>query len=257
MRVIVTRPRREAQDWVQALQQAGHEALALPLIAIAPAPDAAALQRAWRQLDRYLGLMFVSANAVDGFFATRPADAPLPRQAWATGPGTVNALLRAGVPATQITAPPADAAQFDSEALWQQMAGRITPGARVLIVRGADAAEGGNTQGAGRDWFARQVVAAGGMVDFVASYQRQRPQLDATQQQLAQAAAADGSVWLFSSSEALANLRTISQRQDWSQARAIATHPRIAQAAHQTGFGAVIESRPTLADIRASLESLR
>ncbi len=257
MRVIVTRPQREAQDWVQALRQAGHEALALPLIAIAPAPDAAALLQAWHRLDVYLGLMFVSANAVDGFFASRPAGAPWPAQAWATGPGTVNALRRAGVPASQITAPPADAAQFDSEALWQQVAGRITPGVHVLIVRGADAAEGGSTQGAGRDWFARQVVAAGGTVDFVASYQRQRPSLDASQKQLAQTAAGDGSVWLFSSSEAVANLQASLPQQNWGAARAVATHTRIAQAARAAGFAVVHESRPALADVRASIESMQ
>ena len=257
MRIIVTRPQREAQDWVQALRQAGHEALALPLISIAPAPDAAALQQTWRRIGGYLGLMFVSANAVDGFFAARPADAPLPAQAWATGPGTVNALLRAGVPASQITAPPADAAQFDSEALWQQVAGRIIPGVRVLIVRGADAAEGGNTQGAGRDWFARQVAAAGGAVDFVASYQRQRPQLDAIQRQLAQAAAGDGAVWLFSSSEAVQNLQASLPQQDWGAARAVATHARIAQAARAAGFAVVHESRPALADVQASIESMQ
>jgi len=255
MRVIVTRPRREAQDWVQVLRQAGHEALALPLIAIAPAPDAAALQQAWRQLAGYLGLMFVSANAVDGFFMARPPDAPLPAQAWATGPGTVSALLRAGVPIAQITAPPAGAAQFDSEALWQLVAGRIGPGARVLIVRGADAAES-SPQGAGRDWFARQVAAAGGAVDFVASYQRQRPLLDATQRQLAQAAAIDGSVWLFSSSEAVLNLQASLPQQDWRAARAVATHARIAQAVRAAGFGVVHESRPALADVRASIESM-
>lgn len=255
MRVIVTRPQREAQDWVQALQQAGHEALALPLITIAVAPDVAMVQRAWRQLDRYLGLMFVSANAVDGFFAARPADAPLPAQAWATGPGTVSALLRAGVPASHITAPPADAPQFDSEALWGQVARRIVSGARVLVVRGADAAEA-STQGAGRDWFARQVLDAGGSVDFVASYQRCRPRFDAAQQELARDAAGDGSVWLFSSSEAVHNLQASLPQQDWRAARAVATHARIAQAARAAGFAVVRESRPALVDVRASIESM-
>lgn len=257
MRVIVTRPQREAQDWVQALRQAGHEALALPLITIAPAPDVVALQQAWRRHEAYLGLMFVSANAVDGFFASRPAGAPWPAQAWATGPGTVGALLRAGVPASQITAPPADAAQFDSEALWHLVAGRIHPGVRVLIVRGADAAAGSSAQGAGRDWFARQVAAAGGTVDFVASYQRQRPSLDTVQKQLAQAAAGDGSVWLFSSSEAVLNLQASLPQQDWGAARAVATHARIAQSARAAGFAVVHESRPALADVRASIESMQ
>jgi len=262
MRVIVTRPQREAQDWVQALQQAGHAAQALPLIAIGPAPDAAAVQQAWQRLAQYQGAMFVSANAVAGFFAARPAgagsfaDTAVPTRAWATGPGTTQALRRAGVPASHIDAPAADAAQFDSEALWQLIGARIRPGARVLIVRGGDAA-GGNTEGVGRDWFARQVMQAGGSVDFVASYQRQAPQLDTAQLELARQAAGDGTVWLFSSSEAVHNLRACLPQQSWARARAVATHGRIAQAARAAGFAVVRESRPALADIRASIESMQ
>lgn len=256
MRVVVTRPQREAQDWVQALQRAGLEAWALPLISIAPAPDAAAVQRAWQQIALYQGLMFVSANAVEGFYAARPPGAHGPAQAWATGPGTVRALLQAGQPAAQIVAPSSDAPQFDSEALWALLAGHIRPGARVLVVRGADAA-GRSSAGAGRDWFTQQVQEAGGTVDLLATYQRLGPVLSTEQRQRAQAAAADGSVWLFSSSEAVLNLRTSLPGQSWERARAVATHARIAQAVRAAGFAEVRESRPALADVQASIESLQ
>jgi uroporphyrinogen-III synthase len=263
MRIIVTRPEREAQDWVRALRQAGHEALALPLIAIGPAPDAAAVQQAWRRLAQYQGVMFVSANAVTGFFAARPTDAAafgdavVPARAWATGPGTLKALLVAGVPAACVDAPPPDAPQFDSEALWRCVGATVRAGSRVLVVRGGDAAENGPTSGAGRDWFARQVMQAGGAVDFVVSYQRQRPRLDATELQRARQAAGDGSVWLFSSSEAVHNLQASLPGQEWGAARAVATHARIAQAARQAGFAVVRESRPALVDIQASIESMQ
>jgi uroporphyrinogen-III synthase len=62
-------------------------------------------------------------------------------------------------------------------------------------------------------------------------------------------------VWLFSSSEAVANLRALLPDQSWQQARAVATHPRIAQAARDAGFAVVCESRPALADVVASIES--
>ncbi|MDQ3273162.1 MAG: uroporphyrinogen-III synthase, partial [Pseudomonadota bacterium] len=61
------------------------------------------------------------------------------------------------------------------------------------------------------------------------------------------------SVWLFSSSEAVGHLPP----GDWSQGRALATHPRIAEAARAAGWGVVVESRPTLADIVASIESMQ
>ena len=69
MRVIVTRPEGDAQRWVRDLVALGHEAVALPLIQIAPSPDAQAVIRAWQALDRYVAVMFVSGNAVQYFFA--------------------------------------------------------------------------------------------------------------------------------------------------------------------------------------------
>jgi uroporphyrinogen-III synthase len=268
VRVIVTRPERDARRWVQALQQHGLQAEALPLISISALPGAPGLQQAWREIDSYAALMFVSANAVDCFFASKPttdqqgraqtamnsvatgapAGAAMPR-CMAPGPGTVAALRAAGVPAARIDAPAADASQFDSEALWALVRHQPWQGRRVLIVRGQSA----GAPGSGRDWLARQLVAAGAQVDFVAVYERRAPLFTAAQRQLIEAAAHDGSVWLFSSSEALAQLPP----QDWSQARAVATHPRIAQAVRAAGWAVVAESRPALADIVASIESMQ
>lgn len=75
VRVIVTRPERDAAGWVQTLQAHGLQAEALPLIEIAALPETAALQQAWREIDAYSALMFVSGNAVDGFFASNQAAA--------------------------------------------------------------------------------------------------------------------------------------------------------------------------------------
>lgn len=263
-RVIVTRPLREAQGWVRELSAAGLSAVALPLIDIRPVDDPAPLHRAWQHLADYLGVMFVSANAVDAFFASKPPltlsfcanEAAIKTRAWATGPGTAAALQRAGVAPGCLDAPPADAPQFDSEALWQRVGATVQPGQRVLIVRGSDGQNDSATEGVGRDWFAKRVGEAGAVVDFVVSYQRVRPLLDAAQLQLAREAAADGSVWLFSSSEAVAHLLASLPGQDWQAARAVATHPRIATAAKQGGFGMVVESRPALADIKGSIESM-
>jgi hypothetical protein len=48
--VIVTRPAREAVQWVDDLRAAGLDAVALPLIVIEPVADAALLRDAWRRL---------------------------------------------------------------------------------------------------------------------------------------------------------------------------------------------------------------
>ena len=68
---------------------------------------------------------------------------------------------------------------------------------------------------------------------------------------------ATGVAWLFSSSQAVAHLTELLPAQDWRSARAVATHPRIAQAARSAGFGVVCESRPSLDAVAAALESFR
>ena len=89
-------------------------------------------------------------------------------------------------------------------------------------------------------------------------YGRQSPQLSALQIGVVHAARRDGSVWLFSSSEALTNLmqQPALARVDWHQAQAIATHPRIVQAVRSAGWGVVQESRPLLTDIVQALRSI-
>ena len=261
-RAIVTRPAQEADVWVADLRARSVDAIALPLISIAPA-DAQTLRQAWRGLAQYDAVMFVSGNAVRHFFAQKPAqatpffgalDAPL--RAWVTGPGSRAALLACGVAASAIDAPALEGAQFDSEALWQQVRGTVVAGMRLLIVRGSAQAEEGSAQGVGRDWLAQQVMNAGGAVDFVVAYVRQAPVWSAAQAAFIAEAAQDGSVWVFSSSEAVGYLRASLPGQNWAHARAVATHARIADAVRQVGFGQVMESRPVLDDVVASIESI-
>lgn len=265
MRVIVTRPKREAQRWVLDLSEAGFEAVALPLIKVGPVEDAAEVVKAWQHLNDYVGVMFVSGNAVEHFFASKPhlapefsAQAAIKTRAWATGPGTAKALLRESVAPGLIDAPSATTSQFDSEALWRVIGGQVQPGDKVLIVRGGDAADRASAgKGAGREWFANSVTLAGGQADFVVAYQRYAPYFSSHERELAHQASMDGStVWLFSSTEAVTNLRTWLPEHDWSQARAVATHPRIAAAVKRAGFGVVRESRPTLLDVASTLNSL-
>jgi uroporphyrinogen-III synthase len=194
--------------------------------------------------------MFVSAAAVE-HFAVSSAVGRKGSRFWATGPGTVGALLRSGIPAVRIDAPPGDAPSFDSESLWDLVREQVAPGTRVLIVRGGD--EGGRANG--RDWLARQIEGAGGVVETIVAYRRLAPRLDAPARDLAASAAADGSVWIFSSSEAVANLCHAVPAADWHAARAVATHERIAQAARAAGFGDVRQAPPRLADLVASIES--
>ncbi len=265
MRVVITRPAGDAQAWVDALQAAGHEALALPLIEVGPATHAQPVRQAWMQWSTFQAVMFVSAQAVRYFFEgqTHPLIWTHGPRCWATGPGTHKALRQAGVPEACIDSPAADAVQFDSEALWQRVATQVKAGQPVLIVRGNDvpfdaaqAERSTAVTGTGRDWLAQQLQAAGASVQFVVAYERRAPVWSEAQAAQASQAAVNGSVWCFSSSQALAHLACALPEQRWNKARCIVTHERIALTAQALGFGEVRLARPSVSDVLRSLECL-
>lgn len=266
-RVIVTRPAGEAGAWVAALQARGWAAHSLPLIDIGVPRDPQVLARLRHAQSRWSdwdALMFVSSAAVQHFFNDVVADGEAHRartRFWAPGPGTARvlagALQRLGLGPDRIDQPPADAPQFDSEHLWPVVSSQVRPGARVMVVRGvsasADGSLSGGAEGSGREWLLEQCRARGAQVDSCAAYERHAPRWSASDRALT---VHDG-LWLFSSSEAVANLQTAMPGTDWSQAAALCTHERIAAAARAAGFVHVHISRPSLPDVLLALESMR
>ncbi|WP_435870071.1 uroporphyrinogen-III synthase [Eleftheria terrae] len=248
----MTRPAAQAVEWVERLRGRGWQAEALPLIGIAGAPDPQAVQAAWARLHGCRAVVFVSPNAADRFFAARPPDQAWPAGVLAAtpGPGTDAALHAAGVPPELRVQPAPDAAQFDSESLWQQLRGRDWTGGRVLIVRGDG----------GREWLAERLREAGAEVDFVCAYRREAPRLDAAQDRLLRAAIAEPHrhLWFFSSSEAVDHLQACCQERGlqpaWHDSHALATHPRIAARAAALGCGQVVEVQPSLEAVSAGIE---
>lgn len=247
MRVIVTRPAAQAAGWVARLQALGVDAVALPLIGIAALDDTTPLRQAWRQLADAALVVFVSPNAVAHFFAARPAGEAWPAGvlAGSTGPGTSAALREAGIAPHLIAEPAPDAPTFDTEALWARIASKDWAGRQVWVVRGED----------GRDWLAETLRVHGAQVHFVSAYRRQAPQPDAAGQRLLDEAlqAPARHLWLFSSSEAIGHLRSLRPGADWSPARAVASHPRIARTARAAGFGHVDELPPVPEAVAALL----
>ena len=243
LRVLVTRPQPQADEWVAQLTQRGLDAVALPLLAIAAPADTAVVTQAWRLLPSLALVMFVSPNAVQRFFALRPAGQVWPAGliAGGTGPGTHRALAREGVPEALIRSPgaqdPAYAGPFDSEALWQCLAGEPWAGRQALIVRG----EGG------REWLGDALRQQGAQLHFVEAYRRTAAVLAAAELTALQAAlrAPRSHLWLLSSSEAVGHLGPLAPGERWAGHQALATHPRIAQAAQVLGFGRVSLSAPT------------
>jgi len=157
-------------------------------------------------------------------------------------------LKRLGVPSSLIAEPAADSLQFDSEALWAQLAGRDWAGADVLVVRGTS----------GRDWLADRFRERGAAVGLLAAYRRSPPQLDAAGMALLGEAVAQPAehLWFFSSSEAVDHLQALAPQAGWPAARALATHPRIAERARRLGMLEVREARPAFEAVVACIQSL-
>src|SRR5450432_247297 len=151
-RVYVTRPAAQAAPWVERLRARGLDAEALPLVEIAAVDEPRFLRAAWGSLASRRLVFFVSANAVEHFFAARPTEVAWPDglEAAVPGPGTAAVLHELGGATLVVVAPHDDAPQLDSEALWARLREREWQGANVLVVRGDG----------GRDWLAGRLAEA-------------------------------------------------------------------------------------------------
>ena len=260
--LVITRPQPEAAHWVAQLQAAGQPALALPMMQIGPCTSAAAqaaARAAQAQLDHFDAIMFVSVNAVRYFMpllANAAQRFPAQARAWAPGPGTAQALQQHGIPTDRIDQPRADARQFDSESLWEQVQAQVTKNHRILVVRGSDAEQSHAPTGQGRQWLTQQLEQAGASVSFAPVYERQATPPSPALRQTIEDLRAQHAIWLLSSSECTQHLINHAHGLTWQHATALATHPRIAQHAKRLGFGHVIDTKPAVQSIVSSIESL-
>ncbi len=250
--LIVTRPIAQAQAWTSRLAEHGVDTRVLPLLAIVPTSDRASVRRAWRGLARCALVVFVSPNAATSFFDLRPDGVAWPPRtlAGSTGPGTRDALLRAGVPQEQVVSPaeePGEEPRFDSEGLWERLSPLPWNGHQVLIVRGDG----------GRDWLADTLREHGAEVGYLQAYQRRAPRWTAAQRAVVDECAAqpERCVWWLSSSEAVDHLVQLAPQLPWPRAQALASHARIEQRAREAGFGRVMRCQPVLQDVLSALQA--
>lgn len=243
--LVLTMPAAQQARWRDALQALGVTCLSLPLIDIAPGPDASAPQRAVDALARADLALFVSPSAVAALDACDPWPRwPSNRIAACVGPGTAEALRRRGV--ATVLSPGADSPQFDSEALWSLLQARGPwRGRQVLLMRG----EGG------RDWLGERLQAEGARLNDFVLYRRQAPRPEAATLAVLDDWRARGlaPVWLLSSSQALGFGRELGLLPPGSPA--LATHPRIVAAAEAAGLQ-VRAVRSEAAAIAAAWRSL-
>ncbi len=95
-RIVVTRPRLQADSFLDGLRVAGFEPICLPVIEIRPMDENIELDKALASLSQYEWIVFTSVNGVDVLWSRLPAGTRLPRVA-AIGPKTAKALRDRGV----------------------------------------------------------------------------------------------------------------------------------------------------------------
>ena len=94
-RILITRPRAQADDFAGRLRVKGFEPIFFPVIEIRPIRNNVALERALSKLECYDWLVFTSVNAVD-VVLSQLQQSKLPQVA-AIGPKTAEALQARGV----------------------------------------------------------------------------------------------------------------------------------------------------------------
>ncbi|NOT54365.1 MAG: uroporphyrinogen-III synthase [Deltaproteobacteria bacterium] len=167
-RIVVTRPRAQAQRFIDLLEHQGAEVVECPTIEIVPMASYEQLDAAIDHLARYDWLIFTSVNGVEYFterLRARQKDVgSLQHLQIATiGPATAQAVEALGL---RVHAVPEE---YRAEALVTVL-GEVT-GKRMLLPRAAQA----------RAVLPQELRALGAQVDEIASYQTVLPQATAVQ----------------------------------------------------------------------------
>lgn len=247
LKLVVTRPERQAQVSTDALRAAGAWVLKLPVLAISPIPatlDADDISRA-------AGIIFVSANAVQHGVPLLPAAAKLPRETtiFAIGRATAAALVAAGF--ENVVSPQQS---IDSEGLLALPELHRVKGRHIILVKGV-------SETGGRTLLESTLISRGATTVVLACYRRRACQpAAASQQALAtQLAAGHRLIFFALSIETMDSLISLFSIMNISAANQIllVPHPRVAAAARERGFVqifAVPMAEANLVDTLATLK---
>lgn len=99
-RILITRPRAQADDFAEKLQAAGFEPIFFPVIEIRPIEKNVELEQALANLNNYDWIVFTSVNAVEVVFnnpSLEKGDEGLGVRVAAIGPKTAEALQARGM----------------------------------------------------------------------------------------------------------------------------------------------------------------
>lgn len=191
-RIVITRPREQAEALAAPLRALGAEVIELPTIEIRPADDYSALDAAISRLQQYDWLIFTSANGVR-FFLDRLDTSALDMRCirgkiCAIGPAT-RAVLEKHHIKIDVTGQ-----EYVAEGLLQSLAGSDMQSKKILIARAAVA----------RDVIPVELRKRGATVDVVEAYRTCAP--DGLAERTAAALAKPGTWVTFTSSSTVTNL---------------------------------------------------
>jgi uroporphyrinogen-III synthase len=222
LNIVVTRPRDQALGLTRRITDLGGNAILFTLLEIAPAADASELNALKQHLSTYDLLIFISPNAVK-YGMDALGNIPNTVRVATVGQSSAQALRDLGI--AHVIAP---TDRFDSESLLALPALQNVAGWKVAILRG----------NGGRELLGDTLKTRGARVDYVTSYERSKPTLDAVS-----VLQADPHAINVTSSEALGNLwqgLTQTDQARFARLPLFVPHARIAELARQQGWKNVV-----------------
>jgi uroporphyrinogen-III synthase len=221
--VVVTRPAHVARATCEALQAAGAQVIAAPVLAIEALPCALPSTQGVQ------AAIFVSANAVEfGLPLLRRAGFACDARCFAVGEATASALRESGQ--TDVLAP---GPEYDSEHLLALPGLREVRGQHLLLIKGRGSAQG-------RDLIEHTLAGRGARIEVLTCYRRRRLPIEpALRASLAARLDehADAVVFLVASVESFEALRDTFADDALLRRAAIAVpHARVAAALREAGF---------------------
>lgn len=222
-RVVVTRAAGQAEEFNQALRQAGATVIEYPVIAILPPETWEPVDRAIAQLATYDWIVFTSANAVREFWQ-RASDAPTSARVCAVGPASAQAVASAG---RRVDLVPAE---FIGEGALEALVSAGIAGQRILLPRAAVA----------RDVLPDGLRRAGAQVDVAQVYRNALP-LNA-----APFPAAPPPDWItFTSASTVKNLLVLAGPEALKGLRLASIGPQTSAALRLHGLPVTVEAQPS------------
>jgi uroporphyrinogen III methyltransferase / synthase len=231
LRVLVTRPRHQAEDLCDRLTALGAEVLTQPAIRIEPPSDWAPVDAVFDRLAEYDWLVFSSGNGA-GFLLERLRERQGDLRGLgsikvaAIGPGTADELARFGIHADLVPE------EHRAESLAAALAGEAT-GQRFLIARASR----------GRAVLAEELSAAGGVVDEVVVYSSEDVSPDDPEIQRVATLLARGQIdWVTVTSSAIARSLARLFGEALRRARLASISPITSQTLGELGFEPAAEA---------------